>query len=99
MWRPSVSPRPTARAMVASDPIPRSRQTTALGTCSVPRSSIRSPPELTGVGQYVIVDPPALLSFPLTTLPEQAEGLRWLADIRQMASAPTIAALHRSLRR
>ena len=54
--------------------------------------------ELTGVGRYVVVGPPEMLSFPLTTLPEQAEGLRWLADIRQMSSAPTIASLHRELR-
>ena len=51
--------------------------------------------ELTGIGRYAVVAPPTLLQFPLTTLPEQAEGLRWLADIRQMASAPTVAALHR----
>ena len=54
--------------------------------------------ELTGVGKYVIVGPPELTSFPFTTLPEQAEGLRWLADIRQMASAPTVSTLVRDLR-
>ena len=54
--------------------------------------------ELTGVGRYVIVGPPDLVSLPFTTLPEQAEGLRWLADIRQMASSPTVGALHRELR-
>jgi len=54
--------------------------------------------ELTGIGRYALVAPPELQSFPLTTLPEQAEGLRWLADIRQMASAPTVATLHRELR-
>ena len=54
--------------------------------------------DLIGVGRYVVVGPPALTAFPLTTLPEQAEGLRWLADIRQMAVAPTVGTLHRSLR-
>jgi CHAT domain-containing protein len=39
-----------------------------------------------------------LTAYPFTTLPEQAEGLRWLADIRQMASAPTVGALVRDLR-
>ena len=54
--------------------------------------------DLIGVGRYVVVGPPELTAFSFTTLPEQAEGLRWLADIRQMAVAPTIATLHRSLR-
>jgi len=54
--------------------------------------------ELTGVGRYAVVGPPELTEFPFTTMPEQAEGLRWLADIRQMASAPTVGTLHRQLR-
>lgn len=54
--------------------------------------------DLTGVGKYVIVASPQLTAFPLTTLPEQAEGLRWLADIRQMTSTPTVATLSRELR-
>jgi len=54
--------------------------------------------ELTGVGRYVIVGPPAFTAYPFTTLPEQAEGLRWLADIRQMAVTATVADLHRTLR-
>jgi hypothetical protein len=54
--------------------------------------------ELTGVGRYAVVGPPELVEFPFTTMPEQAEGLRWLADIRQMASAPTVGILHRELR-
>ena len=85
-------------AMVASGPDPKVKTDHSAG--HMLRTKIIDPftAELTGVGRYVIVGPPSLLSFPLTTLPEQAEGLRWLADIRQMASAPTIAALHRSLR-
>ena len=54
--------------------------------------------ELTGVGKYAVVGPPELTSYPFTTLPEQAEGLRWLADIRQMASVPTVGSLVRPLR-
>jgi hypothetical protein len=54
--------------------------------------------ELTGIGRYVVVGPPELTAYPFTALPEQAEGLRWLADIRQMASVPTVADLQRDLR-
>ena len=85
-------------ALVASGPDPKVKTDHSAG--HMLRTKIIDPftAELTGVGRYVIVGPPDLLSFPLTTLPEQAEGLRWLADIRQMASAPTIATLHRPLR-
>ena len=85
-------------ALVASGPDPKVKTDHSAG--HMLRTKIIDPftAELTGVGRYVIVGPPELLSFPLTTLPEQAEGLRWLADIRQMASAPTIATLHRPLR-
>jgi CHAT domain-containing protein len=54
--------------------------------------------DLTGVGRYAIIAPPELLQFPLTAMPEQAEGLRWLADIRQVTGSPTIATLQRKLR-
>jgi len=54
--------------------------------------------ELTGIGRYVVVGPPELTAYPFTALPEQAEGLRWLADIRQMASAPTVSDLQRDMR-
>lgn len=54
--------------------------------------------DLTGVGRYAIIAPPELLQFPLTAMPEQAEGLRWLADIRQVTGSPTVATLQRKLR-
>jgi len=42
---------------------------------------------LSGYGRYQVVAPDALLAFPFTTFPEQANGLRWLADIRTVAVA------------
>jgi hypothetical protein len=54
--------------------------------------------ELTGIGRYVIVGPPELTAYPFTAMPEQAEGLRWLADIRQMAASPTVSDLQRDMR-
>ncbi len=53
--------------------------------------------DMTGVGKYVVVGPPDLTGFPYNTFPEQAEGLRWLAEIRKMTVAPTIASLTRKL--
>jgi hypothetical protein len=46
--------------------------------------------ELTGIARFVSVADTALLPFPLTTLPEQASGLRFLADIRIIAMQPTL---------
>ncbi len=42
---------------------------------------------LSGYGRYQVVAPDGLLAFPFTTFPEQANGLRWLADIRTVAVA------------
>ncbi|MFT5682646.1 MAG: hypothetical protein ACI8RZ_003568, partial [Myxococcota bacterium] len=49
--------------------------------------------ELTGYGRYQIVAPSELLTFSFTTFPEQASGLRWLADIRTIAQIPTLKTL------
>ena len=49
--------------------------------------------ELSGVGRYLVVAPDELLSFPFTTFPEQADGLRWLAEIRNVSSASTLSLL------
>jgi len=53
--------------------------------------------DMVGVGKYVVVGPPDITNFAYNTLPEQAEGLRWLADIRKTTVAPTISALTRAL--
>ncbi len=49
--------------------------------------------ELTGYGRYQIIAPSELLVFSFTTFPEQASGLRWLADIRTIAQVPTLKVL------
>jgi hypothetical protein len=49
--------------------------------------------ELTGFGRYQIVAPTELLAFSFTTFPEQASGLRWLADIRTIAQVPSLKTL------
>jgi len=41
--------------------------------------------ELSGQGWYVVLGPQSMRRFMFTTFPEQASGLRWLADIRTMA--------------
>lgn len=48
---------------------------------------------LAGVGRYLVLAPEPLDAFPLTALPEQASGLRWLADIRNVGSLPSLGAL------
>ncbi len=48
---------------------------------------------LSGVGRYLVVAPEPLDAFPLTALPEQSSGLRWLADIRNVGVLPTLGAL------
>jgi hypothetical protein len=53
--------------------------------------------DMIGVGNYVIVGPPELTGFPYTTLPDQADGLRWLADIRKTTVSPTVASITRAL--
>jgi len=54
--------------------------------------------DMVGVGNYVVVGPPDLTGFPYTTFPDQADGLRWLADIRKTTAAPTVGAITRELR-
>ena len=49
--------------------------------------------ELTGYGRYQVLAPTPLLQFSFTTFPEQASGLRWLADIRTIAQMPSIQTL------
>jgi hypothetical protein len=41
--------------------------------------------ELSGQGWYLVLGPQDLRQFMFTTFPEQASGLRWLADIRTVA--------------
>lgn len=47
--------------------------------------------ELRGLGRYQVIAPVALMNFTITTFPEQASGLRWLADIRTVCMLPTLA--------
>jgi len=51
--------------------------------------------ELTGIARYLFLVPPDLLIVPWQALPEQAEGRRYLADIRTIASALTLDSLLR----
>jgi hypothetical protein len=46
--------------------------------------------ELTGIGRYLVVAPAALSTFSFTTFPEQASGLRFLADIRTICTSGTV---------
>jgi hypothetical protein len=49
--------------------------------------------DLSGFGRYQVIAPTELLTFSFTTFPEQASGLRWLADIRTIAQAPNLKTL------
>lgn len=49
--------------------------------------------DLSGFGRYLVMVPGDVFTFPFTTFPEQADGLRWLADIRTMANAPDLRRL------
>lgn len=49
--------------------------------------------ELTGIPRYLFLVPPDILLVPWQALPEQAEGRRYLADIRTIASAITLGPL------
>ncbi len=49
--------------------------------------------ELTGIGRYQVVADTSVMSFPVTTFPEQASGLRFLADIRTVSSMPTLGSI------
>jgi hypothetical protein len=43
---------------------------------------------LTGTGKFLVVGPPPFGSFAIASLPEQADGLRFLADIRSVSYYP-----------
>ena len=47
---------------------------------------------LSGVGKYMIVAPPALAKFGYNTLPEQKDGLRYLADKRKVTVVTSLDA-------
>jgi hypothetical protein len=51
--------------------------------------------ELAGFGRYFVVAPEELLGFSFTTFPEQASGMRWLADIRTITASPSLRAVVR----
>ena len=51
--------------------------------------------ELAGVGRYQVIAPMDVMGFSVTTFPEQSSGLRYLADIRTVATLPTILEVHR----
>lgn len=54
--------------------------------------------DLVGVGNFVVVGPADLTGFPYTTFPDQADGLRWLADIRKTTVSPSIRSITRDLK-
>ena len=60
------------------------------------RSALLDPftQELTGQGWYVVLGPQSLRRFMFTTFPDQASGLRWLADIRTMAMLDSAARIN-----
>jgi hypothetical protein len=49
--------------------------------------------ELLGIGRYVVVGAPPLGLLPIEALPEQADGLRYLADIRNVGYLPDFDAI------
>lgn len=49
--------------------------------------------ELTGVGKYLVVAPTEFLGFSLSSLPEQRDGLRFLADIRKIGVGTSLDAI------
>lgn len=51
--------------------------------------------ELVGVGRYLVIPDGPLREFSFSVLPEQQEGLRFLADIRSISMASSIAELRR----
>ncbi|MFN7146461.1 MAG: hypothetical protein ACK4YP_21990, partial [Myxococcota bacterium] len=48
---------------------------------------------LLGIGRYIVVGPPPLGLLPVAALPEQADGLRFLASIRHVGYLPDLDAL------
>ncbi|MDP2317120.1 MAG: CHAT domain-containing protein, partial [Pseudomonadota bacterium] len=48
---------------------------------------------LLGVGRYIVVGPPPVGLLPVAALPEQADGLRFLASIRHVGYLPDFDAL------
>jgi len=49
--------------------------------------------DLVGIARYLVVADPDLLILPWAVLPEQAEGRRYLADIRTVAAMPYVGAI------
>ena len=50
--------------------------------------------QLSGHGWFVVLGPQELREFMFTTFPEQASGLRWLADIRTVAMLDSAARIN-----
>lgn len=48
---------------------------------------------LSGLGRFIVLGPPPFGSFAINSLPEQADGLRFLADIRSVSYYPSFDAL------
>lgn len=48
---------------------------------------------LSGLGRFIVFGPPPFGSFAINSLPEQADGLRYLADIRSVSYFPSFDAL------
>ena len=48
--------------------------------------------ELMGVGKYLIIAPTEFLGFSLSSMPEQRDGLRFLADIRKIGVGTSLEA-------
>ena len=49
--------------------------------------------DLSGFGRYLVLAPSDLFTFQFTTLPEQADGLRWLAAIRTLSMSPDVRSI------
>ena len=49
--------------------------------------------DLSGFGRYLVLAPSEVFTFQFTTLPEQADGLRWLAAIRTLSMAPDVRSI------
>ena len=53
--------------------------------------------EITGVGKYLVVAPTKLTSFTFSSLPDQRDGLRFLADTRRITTATSLEAVFSGL--
>jgi hypothetical protein len=49
--------------------------------------------DLSGFGRYLVLAPSEVFTFQFTTLPEQSDGLRWLAAIRTLSMAPDVRSI------